>query len=59
MTEFKQILDKCWVSLNGASRLLDVRLSSIKNWYYGACNPPQGVMDDFKKYAKQAEKIFK
>lgn len=57
-TNAAHLIDTCGLSKKGAARLLDVRYDTVKNWYYGRCNTPEGVTRDLKAYAKAARDIF-
>ena len=59
MTKFNNLLHACGLSTKGAAMLLDVRYDTIKNWKYGRCNVPDGVMHDLELYAQSAKNIFK
>ena len=56
---FNDLIKQCGLSSQGAAYLLDVRYDTIKNWKYGKCKVPAGVMRDLKAYANAADKIFK
>ena len=56
--QFTNLLKTCGLSNKGAAYLLDVRVDTIKNWKYGKCAIPDGVMQDLTKYAQAAEDIF-
>lgn len=56
---FTNLLKTCGLSNKGAAFLLDVRTDTIKNWKYGKCNVPDGVMKDLTAYANAAIDIFK
>ncbi|MGR3179826.1 MAG: hypothetical protein ACUZ8E_17440 [Candidatus Anammoxibacter sp.] len=58
MTPFNNLLHDCGLSTKGAARLLEVRYDTVKNWKYGRCNVPDGVMRDLERYAKAAKDIF-
>lgn len=55
---FDELLKKTGVSTRGASYLLGVRYDTVRNWKYGKCSVPDGVMRDMQEYAKQAKLIF-
>ena len=59
MNKFNELLQQCGLSTKGAAYLLDVRPDTIKNWRYGRCKIPEGVMVDLEEYAKCADNIFK
>ncbi|MGR3179809.1 MAG: hypothetical protein ACUZ8E_17355 [Candidatus Anammoxibacter sp.] len=58
MTTFNNLLHDCGLSTKGAAMLLDVRHDSVRNWKYGKCNAPDGVMRDLELYARAAKEIF-
>ena len=58
-TRFAQLLNTCGLSQKGAARLLGVRYDTVKNWYYGRCSVPDGVMSDLESYSEAAMNIFK
>lgn len=58
MSDVKSLMCECGMSQKGAARLLGVRLDSIKNWYYGRCNAPTGVVAQLEEYAACSKRIF-
>ena len=57
--QFNNLMELCGLSNRGAAHLLGVRYDTIKNWKYGKCKVPAGVMRDLRAYANAADKIFK
>ena len=55
---FKNLLKTCGLSNKGAAQLLNVRADTIRNWKYGKCKVPDGVMEQLQRYAKAADEIF-
>lgn len=56
--QFSELMQRCGLSNKGAAYLLSVRPDTIKNWRYGKCAIPDGVMRDMEAYAKAADEIF-
>jgi len=56
--DFKHLIDYCGLSKKGAAKLLNVRYDTIKNWYYGRAQVPDGILSNMREYAKCASKIF-
>jgi hypothetical protein len=58
MNTFTNLLKACGLSNKGAAYLLNVRPDTIRNWKYGKCRIPDGVMLSMEAYAKAAKTIF-
>lgn len=58
MNKFDELLKQTGLSNKGAAYLLRVRHDTIKNWRYGRCKVPDGVMRDLECYASAAREIF-
>lgn len=58
MNRFYELQKQCGVSNQGLSRLLGVRLDTIKNWKYERASVPENVMLQMEQYARAAQIIF-
>lgn len=58
MNNFTTLMQRCGISNKGAAYLLNVRPDTVKNWRYGKCGIPDGVMRNMEAYAKAADEIF-
>ena len=58
MSDFRQKVEACGLSLKGLSRLTGHPYSRVKNWHCGRVKVPEDVMLKLTQYERSAGVIF-
>lgn len=59
MTEFKQLVNDCGMTLTGAAKLLKKSKKTLDAYSQGSRNPPPEVLKKLEQYKLAAQLIFK